>query len=480
MPYPNESAARCIEPSKFVQNSFRRKEITDGVSAIMGHLKNEATMTIQAYRFAKDKFTPEEAKAWLKKNNVKYIDFEPYAQLAEPENVEIQILKSGTFTSADGNDYTFTDGDLQEIADTYNNQSVTDRHDAPLIPDNHEEEIDGQPKPALGFVKKLIAKGSDLFAKILPTPELAQKVRDNAYKKVSAMFYPDNKLLRHVAILGAVVPAVKGLGMLEFSETETENLKKYKFEENIPTINIEEEKKEEELKKLRLFTDLNNKLFIKFKEGNMPNPIDSFQVEFIKKLTETTSSDIGAKAQAIFEELKPTFFPADQKPADQKPADQTSTDQQSAAAASEELKFTEAVTKEVQKQLEAEKKRRDEQEAKISQLEKENRTMKFNEYFDSQKLRCMPAQRSLVIASLEMGHSHNEAIMFSEGDKNYKGEELIKQLVESFPENKEAKAMFNEFANPTDAFNPPPSKAKSDAIKAFVEERNEKKYGRKR
>lgn len=465
---PNESSARVIDPSKFEQDSFRRKELTKGVSAIMGHLKGESTMTIQTYRFAKSDFTPEEAKAWLKKNNIKYISFEPPAQLAETQDIEIKILKSGTFTSGDGNEYTFTDGDLKEIADTYNTQPQAERHDAPLIPDDHEEaDSEGQPKEALGFVKELIAKGSDLMAKIKPTPELVQKVRDNAYKKVSAMFYPDNKLLRHVAILGAVVPAVKGLGMLEFSETEIQDLKEYKFEKKIPLI---DKKKEEEQKRQKLFTDLNNNYFIKFKEGNMPNQIDAFQVEFIKKLTEATSSDIGTKAQAIFEELKPTFFKAETPPADKAtpPADKATPP----AAATEEAKFSEAVKLEVQKQLNLQKAERDKQDAKIAQLEKENRTMKFNEYFATQRKRCVPAQQSIVVAALEMGHSHNEAIMFSEGDKNYKGEELIKNLIESFPENKEVVAMFNEFAKPSEAYNNTSYVEKSKAIKESVDAYN--------
>jgi hypothetical protein len=78
-----------------------------------------------------------------------------------------------------------------------------------------------------------------------------------------------------------------------------------------------------------------------------------------------------------------------------------------------------------------------------------------------------------------MGHKHNDVIMFSEGEKQYHGEELIKQLIDSFPENQERKAMFSEFAKKENAFEPTPSKAKSDEIKSFIEERNEKKHGRK-
>lgn len=75
-PYENEHAARIIEPSKFEQDSFRRKNIKKGIDIIIGKLKNEDSMTTQAYRFSVDEFTAEEAKKWLKDNNIKYISFE--------------------------------------------------------------------------------------------------------------------------------------------------------------------------------------------------------------------------------------------------------------------------------------------------------------------------------------------------------------------------------------------------------------------
>lgn len=77
MPYPNEHAARVVDPSKFQQNSFRRKNISDGVDAIIGKLKGETKTTVQAYRFNSKKFTVEQAKKWLKENKINYILFEP-------------------------------------------------------------------------------------------------------------------------------------------------------------------------------------------------------------------------------------------------------------------------------------------------------------------------------------------------------------------------------------------------------------------
>lgn len=79
MPLPSEHSARILEP--LTQNSgiFARKSIAPGISIVLQKPKGDpdAPMKTQAYRFGKHQFTPEEAKAWLKKHNIKYISFEP-------------------------------------------------------------------------------------------------------------------------------------------------------------------------------------------------------------------------------------------------------------------------------------------------------------------------------------------------------------------------------------------------------------------
>lgn len=76
MPYQNEHAARIKDPKDFIQDSFRRKNIADGVDIITGKLTGEDMMTTQAYRFDAQKFTADEAKKWLKDNDVKDYTFE--------------------------------------------------------------------------------------------------------------------------------------------------------------------------------------------------------------------------------------------------------------------------------------------------------------------------------------------------------------------------------------------------------------------
>lgn len=90
MPYPNEHSARLQDPSRFNPETFRRAD--DGT--IYGRIKVPATAAViwgklkgrdkpadspipQALRFPTKNWTADEARKWLKENNVKYISFEP-------------------------------------------------------------------------------------------------------------------------------------------------------------------------------------------------------------------------------------------------------------------------------------------------------------------------------------------------------------------------------------------------------------------
>lgn len=81
MPYPNEHAARLVEPSRFDPDSFRREndKFGEGIHAIFGKLKGEDAMTLQAIRFDAGKFTTGEARKWLEEHDYKPLDFEEAA-----------------------------------------------------------------------------------------------------------------------------------------------------------------------------------------------------------------------------------------------------------------------------------------------------------------------------------------------------------------------------------------------------------------
>jgi len=85
MPYPNQHALRLQDPSKFDEfrttaggKLFNKVDVPKEISVIWGHLKDAAKGAFipQALRFPIKAFTAEEAKAWIKDNEVKGT-FEP-------------------------------------------------------------------------------------------------------------------------------------------------------------------------------------------------------------------------------------------------------------------------------------------------------------------------------------------------------------------------------------------------------------------
>jgi hypothetical protein len=133
---------------------------------------------------------------------------------------EVHIFKAGTQTSAQGITREFTKRDLEEIASSYDSGV----HEAP-IRIGHE---DNDKVPAWGWVKGVKVKGDELFAEVDFSPLAEDYVKNGLYKKVSASFYsPESKInpepgkwsLRHVALLGAQPPAVKGLKGFAYEES---------------------------------------------------------------------------------------------------------------------------------------------------------------------------------------------------------------------------------------------------------------------
>lgn len=132
-----------------------------------------------------------------------------------------QIFKAGKRQSNDGKEYDITEQDVIECAECYD----PTLHEAPLV--------FGHPKtddPAFGWVKDLQSSGGALSAEFSDVDEGAKElVRAKKFKHVSASFYPPTHpsnpvpgkwYLRHVGLLGAMPPSVKGLGAVSFSDAD--------------------------------------------------------------------------------------------------------------------------------------------------------------------------------------------------------------------------------------------------------------------
>lgn len=122
----------------------------------------------------------------------------------------IELFKAGTHTSGNGVTKTYTDDDIAHIAKTYNDQKD---HEAPLVIGHPETN-----GPAHGWAKELKVAGGKLLGYVDQVADsVVEAVNRGEYKKVSIAIYPSG-LLRHIGLLGAMPPAVKGLASVQFSE----------------------------------------------------------------------------------------------------------------------------------------------------------------------------------------------------------------------------------------------------------------------
>lgn len=134
----------------------------------------------------------------------------------------VHVFKAGPQTSAQGIERNFSPEDLQQVVESYDPST----HEAPLVI-GHSGDNDST--PSFGWIKKFVRKGEDLYADVNFTDVAKDLVKDGHYRKVSISFYsPDSPInphkgqwsARHLALLGAAPPAVKGLESLSFTEGE--------------------------------------------------------------------------------------------------------------------------------------------------------------------------------------------------------------------------------------------------------------------
>lgn len=143
---------------------------------------------------------------------------------------EIEVLKIGDSTSADGVDTFHTKDDLLELANSYQ----PNLHEAPVILGHDSDKdwsklLSSDKEPAYGWIKGFKVKNNALFADVDASDELIEFIDKKRYKKRSLAYYSkDSKhnpkkgkiYVRHLAMLGASPPAIKGLKDIKLAEED--------------------------------------------------------------------------------------------------------------------------------------------------------------------------------------------------------------------------------------------------------------------
>jgi hypothetical protein len=94
--------------------------------------------------------------------------------------MEMEIFASGRHTDSAGRARSWTERDLDEIAQEYDPLV----HEAPAVLGHPEHD-----SPAYGWVQSLVRKGKKLVANFTPTSALSDLIRAGLFKKRSAAFY---------------------------------------------------------------------------------------------------------------------------------------------------------------------------------------------------------------------------------------------------------------------------------------------------
>lgn len=134
---------------------------------------------------------------------------------------KIKMLKPGTFTAMNGQSYSFSEQDLRATAAAYDPTLFA----APIVKGHPEHDA-----PAYGRIYAAeFAEGCLVGTPGKVDPAFAEEVNSGRFDNVSLSLYPPDHpsnpvpgvfYPRHLGFLGAMPPAVKGMGQVSLSENE--------------------------------------------------------------------------------------------------------------------------------------------------------------------------------------------------------------------------------------------------------------------
>ena len=308
----------------------------------------------------------------------------------------IEIFRPGAFIASNGQQYSFTAAQVQELATTYKPEFS----DAPLVV--------GHPKmdsPRWGHAGRLFVNAAGVLcaepADVVP--EFAEAIKAKHYPKVSASIYlpnapgnptPGKHYLRHIGFLGGVAPAVKGLRSVEFSEAEV-GVVDFGYEERVI---------------VQLFRGLRDWI------------ISTAGLEKADEVLPSYSLDVISES-AIREEVSAYPIPGFSTPNPKMPTEAN-------LKTEDQLKAQEAALAERQAALDA-------RDAAISKQEAAARLTSNAEFCEVLVTggQLLPAQKAGVVEILNQLAGANQVADFAAGDENHgkTGADLFKQFLTAQP-----------------------------------------------
>jgi hypothetical protein len=242
----NEFRWRLQEPSLFKPDSFRSKEITAGVSLIMGKKEGSDTMEAQALRFDKSKFNKEEARKWIEEHKGKFSQEEGVLIYELPETFNISDVE--IFATGQWNGDKYIDSDLEDIVRSFEETKLMIKPYLKLGHDDDQLLAQRDGLPAIGWVDRLKKIGNKLIADFSNVPKkIYELIKAGAYRRISSEIFfnakIDNKtypkLLKAVSLLGGDTPAVQNLNdIISLYNLDIDN-KIYKDKNEIKTYEFQ-------------------------------------------------------------------------------------------------------------------------------------------------------------------------------------------------------------------------------------------------
>lgn len=305
----------------------------------------------------------------------------------------LHIFKPGTHTAMSGQTICFTEADLAATCAAYDPA----KHEAPLVIGHPTHNL-----PAYGWVKSLTFNAGGIEAATAQVnTEFAELVASGAYKKISASFYAPNSpsnpvpgihYLRHVGLLGAQPPAVKGLRSPSFADTE----------EGVLTFS-----EWDDVQSAGFFRGIKNFLIRKFGQGEADAAIpettltsleQSAQAEVMQAANEAAAQSVAQTPPVPVQFLEP------------QPKEPTVTPEEKAA-------------------LEAENKRLLEELAAVKAAQVHAAHVAF---CDGQT-GVLPAWRAVAVATLDHLAAQPEVVQFGEGDQKAPLADQFKAMLAALP-----------------------------------------------